>query len=268
MQTTQGNRLHSLQIIHAFLTEHAERLSGVAGTGARRQLDELLDELSAHVTEQSGNELAMQGATRKLHALRRALIRDHMTPISTIARSELSRTPEIEPFHLPRGNPTVQKLAAAASGMAQAAAPRARLFIGAGLPVDFIKGLTDAADAMVEAANERLQYNGKRRGATKGLKTTLATARRIVNVLDAFVASATHDDPALLANWQAVRRVRRVAGRPSRRTLAAAAEVPQIAAASLRLLPAPSSVESDEPLRPSVEHTVSRPDRPEPQEMR
>jgi hypothetical protein len=60
MDAEQGNRLHSLQTVDAFLTRHAERLPTVAGSGARRKLDEILAELSRYVSDQSGSALAMQ----------------------------------------------------------------------------------------------------------------------------------------------------------------------------------------------------------------
>jgi hypothetical protein len=218
MKSIQGNRLSSLRAAQQFIAEHAERLPQVADSGARHRLDELVGELDGFVTEQAGNTIQAQGATRKLHALRQVLLRDHMAPIVSIARAELAGTPELVSIRrLPRGTPSVEKLAAAAEGMAREADLHAAVFIRAGLPHDFVMRLTAAAEAVVDAASQRTLRRGRASGATVGLKGRLAAGRRVVDVLDTFVRTATHDDPALLAHWRSVRAVHAPAGRPSSR---------------------------------------------------
>jgi hypothetical protein len=168
-----------------------------------------------------------------------------MAPISTIAGLEFGDMPAITPFRVPRGTRPVQMLAAAAYGMAEAAAPYAQLFMSAGCTADFIDELTRAADAMVEADNERSQWNGQRRGATKGLRTALAAGRRIVDVLNALAKRALKDDPALLENWHAVRQVRRVTERSVRNAVPAVVEVPQVEMTPLLILVAHTTIVSD-----------------------
>src|SRR6478672_10498722 len=164
MQTTQGNMLQSLRTVKAFLEENAAKLTDVVKTGARQRLDDAIAELSGHASDQTGSALASQGATLKQRTLRQALLRDHMAPISRIARSDLPQTPEIEPLRMPRGRPTIEKLSAAAFGMAKAAAPYTGVFIAAGLPPDFIARLEAAADALVVSVSDRSQSRGKRSG--------------------------------------------------------------------------------------------------------
>ena len=213
MQTRQGNMLQSLQSVQAFLEENAGRLAGVVNTGARQKLADAIQALAEHATDQTGSHLASQGATKKQLSLRQALLRDHMQPIARVAKADLPPTPEIEPLRMPRGKPTPQRLAAAAYGMGKAAEPFAAQFTGAGLPPDFIPRLLAAADAMLASGEERLQSRGKRSGATRGLTARLTAGRKIVHVLDAFVKSALNEDPALLANWNVVKRVRRIGAR-------------------------------------------------------
>lgn len=215
MQTKQGNMLQSLQSVEAFLDEHAERLAGVVKTGARQKLAAAIAALAAHASDQSGSELASQGATKKQLALRQVLLRDHMQPIARVAKAELPPTPAIEPLRMPKGKPTPQRLAALAHGMAKAAEAFSATFVSAGLPEDFVARLVAPADAMIASGEERVQSRGRRTGATKGLTETLTAGRRIVHVLDAFVKTALTAEPALLANWNAVKRVRRVAPRPA-----------------------------------------------------
>ena len=213
MQTMQGNMLQSLRTVQAFLDENADKLGEVVKTGARQRLDETIAETTRYVAEQSGNQLASRGATQRQRVLRTLLLRDHMAPVSRIARSELPPTPEVEPFRMPKGKPTVERLAAAAHGMAKAAEPFAPVFVQAGLAPDFIAQLTGAADAMVQSLSDRSQSRGRQSGATSGLKVTLSSGRKIVHVLDAFVRTALQSDPPLLANWNAVKRVQKTAAR-------------------------------------------------------
>jgi len=170
MQTTQGSVLESLQAVQTFLTDNADRLAGVVKTGARQKLDEAIAELTTHAEEQQGSHLAAQGNTQEKRNLQLVLRRDHMAPIARIARAELPPTPAVEPLKMPKGRPTVARLAALADGMANAAAPFADTFISAGLPPDFIAQLRAATTAMVAAVAERNQNRGKRGGATTGLK--------------------------------------------------------------------------------------------------
>jgi hypothetical protein len=212
MQTSQGQMLNSLTAVQHFLDEHATKLGDVATGGARKRLDDVIAELAAHVAEQSGSDLAAQGSTKKQRALRIALIRDHMAPISRIARADLPDTPEIQPLKMPVGRPSTQKLASVARGMAKAATPFAHVFLLGGLPTDFIARLDTATNALLQAVAERSRNRGRRGGATTGLRDRLSAGRKIVQVLDALVKSAGAKDPALLADWNIVKRVQRPGG--------------------------------------------------------
>lgn len=213
MKTVQGQVLESLHSCKSFLDTNDERLAGVAQSGAGQKLIRTIVDLESHVAGQTGNQLASQIATRTQRALREALLRDHMRPIACIAKAELTETPELESLRMPAGKPTVERLAALAHGMGQAALPFAPLFAAHGLPGDFVVRLERAADAMVAALVDRRAHRGRRVGDTKGLKEKLSRGRKLVHVLDAMIQSALRDEPALLAHWNSVKRVQRMTGR-------------------------------------------------------
>ena len=119
MQTAQGTMLESLRSVETFLDAHADKLGDVVKTGARQKLTEAIAALDVHASDQTGGALASQGATQKKLSLRQALLRDHMAKIARIAAADLPNVPELEPLRMPRGKPTVEKLAALAAGMAQ-----------------------------------------------------------------------------------------------------------------------------------------------------
>jgi hypothetical protein len=210
VQTVQGNLLQSLRAVEEFLDVNAARLEGVVNTGVRQKLGETISALEMYVAEQAGSSLASQGATQRNRALRTVLVRDHMAPIARLVQAELPPAPEVDALRMPNPAWSIERLAAAAHGMAQAAAPFTDAFVAAGMKPDFVTRLTAAADAVIQAVSDRAQSRGKMSGATKGLKTTLASGRRLVRAIDAFVASEFANDPALLANWKRVKRVRKV----------------------------------------------------------
>jgi hypothetical protein len=212
MEAYQGNLLQSLRAVEEFLTSNADRLGGgVVNTGARRKLTETLAALDAHVAEQAGSTIRAQGTTRRTRALRRTLVRDHMAPVARMAQAELPPVPERDALRAPRPNWSIERLHAAAHGMAEATAPHRAEFVEAGLSEDFIEALTAAADALVRSVSDRAQSRGRVSGATKGLRTSLSAGRKLVGVLDALVARTLTVDPALLASWKRVKRVRRMA---------------------------------------------------------
>ena len=224
MRTREGRTFQSLRAVKAFLESYTDRLAGVVNTGARKRLDEIIASLTDYVATQGGSDLAAQGATRKQHALRRILLRRHMAAIARVAKADLPYAPALEPLRMPKGKPTAERLAAAAHGMAKAAAPFIDTFTTAGLPADFIEKLDDAADQLLASVAERARCRGERGGATEAIRTRLSEGRKIVAVLDVFVSAALEDDPALLANWNIVKRVQKLPG--------GAANTPSVAAAT------------------------------------
>jgi hypothetical protein len=229
MDTIQGRTLESLRTVRTFLNTHADRFPGIVDSGASKKLDALVVDLENHVSVQSGSTLESKGATEKHASQREALLRDHMAPIAKIAISELPDTPELKSLRMPRNNLSIERLRATALGMAQAAAPFADVFVKAGLPPDFIPQLVAAANATVETIGKRKLSRVAVGGATKGLKTTLSSARKTVHALDALVKSALKDDASLLAAWNVAKRVEKVSGAPSVLTQATSAPT-QVAA--------------------------------------
>lgn len=201
MRTRQGTTLQSLRAAKSFLDEHAAELAGVINTGARKRLDDAIAALDSHASEQTGNSLAAQGLTQKQRALRVVLLQDHMRAIARIATADLPNTPEFAPLRMPRGRPTPEKLAAAASGMAKVALQHLAVFTAAGLPDDFVDQLSTASESMVTALVDRTRTQSKRTGATIGLNAKLIEGRKVVGILDAFVRTALRGNLVLLGEW-------------------------------------------------------------------
>src|SRR3982751_4722867 len=133
MQSRQGNMLQSLRAVEDFLAANADPLDEIVKTGTRKKLANTIAALEATVADQAGSSVIAKGGTNRYLALRRALIRDHMGPIARIARAELPPSPEMNALRMPRHDWSMERLAAAAHGMAQAAEAYAPQFVEAGL---------------------------------------------------------------------------------------------------------------------------------------
>ena len=229
MQIVQAQQLFSLRAIRDFLLAHADTLHGVIGTSTMTKLGDGIVELAGHASDQSGNTIEAQGATKKHRALRTVLTRTYMSPIARVARIALSETPEIESLRMPTSRTNVEQLVAAARGMATAATPHAATFIAAGLPADFIGQLQRVSDAMLDSVRERRQSLGRAAGATTRIGTGISEARHVVQALDALVRVALKDEPNLLANWEQVKRVRRTRGRAAIAATSTSAVSPEVA---------------------------------------
>jgi hypothetical protein len=214
MDNKQGSVLESIRAVQNFLDAHADQLGEMNKTGVRQQLDQVVTQLTGHVTSQKDHSLASLGATRKQRALRRVLIKEHMRPIARIATADLPPTPEVQPLTMPAGHPTAAVLIAAARGMAAAAERFATVFTGAGLPADFVAQLTTATEALEAARDQQTATRSSRAGSTDVLAETLQRGRRIVRVLDSLVSNAVKDNAELLAAWKSAKRIRQT-GRPS-----------------------------------------------------
>ena len=220
MNTTQTRVLASLRTADAFLDDNAARIAGKLKPALRARLTVAMTGLASIITEQQSLTRAVTGSARDRAATRTALVRDHMAPIARVAKLELSSTPAIAQFTLPKTRLSTEKLAAAANGMAKAAVPYTDVFIAAALPDDFVAQLTAATDAMLTFNQQRAANANRRTGMTSGLGAKLKEARVIVRAVDAIVRSVLTDDPILLATWESASRVQQ-----SRPTVATPAPV-------------------------------------------
>lgn len=215
MRIEQGPMLQSLRGVETFVDHHADKLAGVVQTGAKDRLTRAIAALDDHVAMQAGGVTEARSLTQKQQALRVRLLRDHMASIARIARADLPNTPELSVLRMPKGRPTVARLAQSVDGMVPLLQQHAAVFTAAGMPADFIPQLTAAADELLESVDERSQSRNRARGATAGLKAKLSEGRKVVWILDSFVTTALKDDAALLAEWRATVRLPQRGGRPT-----------------------------------------------------
>ena len=250
MEHRQDNSLHTLRVSRDFIAAHPVQLPLTAASGTWKTLDAQIADLETHQLDQFTGVVTVLGGTKRVHALRVALLRTHMTPISRIAHVALPDTQELMPLRIPRGDPSTEKLVAAARGMAQVAGAHADVFIAAGLPSDFVAQLKAAADALLQAKDARKNTKGTTSGATKYLKDRLREARQSIHILDGLVRKELAGDTGMLKNWADTKRLPH-----ARRSSAAAAGIAPPIHVVGTISPAPATVASTTPATPAVATT-------------
>ena len=207
MNQDQTRALTMLRNVQAYMNEATTRTSLLtSATVSRRRLDEVVANLAAHMAEQEAAAIELRGATVQQHEMRARLLYRHMAPLWRIARSDLDHNLRA-PFRMPQRNVSVEKLASVAQRMANAAASHLDDFIAAGLPLDFIARLELATERMLDTMTARAVAGAQRCGTTAAIRSLFAEARKLVDVIDAFVTGAFRDDRAELARWKATRRM-------------------------------------------------------------
>ena len=209
MTTKQRNLLAALHGIDAFIDDNAAALGSVVTGDARQKLTALLAQAAAHMAELSSCGQQTRGATIANHTMRRALVREHMAPIASIAHTELRKAPDFTRLRMPKGRVNNRVLITAAEGMAKAAGPLTEIFVTKGRPADFVEQLSAATEALRASHGELSSIRSRQKAAETGIDATLVAGRKLVRMLDSSVKRALGENRALVSAWNAVKHVRR-----------------------------------------------------------
>jgi len=211
MKHRQSHVLETLRQIQVFLDANAQVI-GPAIASSRRNLDEVVTNLTNYASAQEVGNISSRGETAKQRALRAALRSDHMEPIAEVAKQMLRDVPEYHALVMPPNNITAPQLVARATAMADAAAVHEQAFKDIGLPDDFISSLRALATEVSQSIDDRKQHTSKRNGATAGLGAEEKRGRSMVKLINALVVPRLRSSDALLAEWRSAKRVPRKPG--------------------------------------------------------
>jgi hypothetical protein len=209
MEVVQQGAGATVQSVVNFVHDNAVRLGIVATSGVVQKLEGLLVVFTGHQGEQVDRSRQARAATQVHYANRKSLLRQHMAGVVAVARAEDETYPELRVLRMPPTNSSVTRLLAAAQEQRTGAAEHADVFIAAGLPADFLAQLDSAIAGMLQALEERKDVFGKAVGATRGIRTTIAAARKQIQILDKLVKTALAGDDSLLRNWEQIKRMPR-----------------------------------------------------------
>jgi hypothetical protein len=188
-----------------FLDANAQALGTISQTGARKQLDQAVSDLTGALNTQESSQHQAMGETSKQEALRNALFAQ-MRPIARIAVSTLETIPEFSSLRMPTGNPSVIATLVRAKAMADVAAPHLSTFTDAGLPADFLTQLSTAANAVQVSLGIRDDFTGTRVVATSGAVSAGRRGRHAIKVLDALIRRQVAENDDLIAGWVSAKR--------------------------------------------------------------
>ena len=207
MIAQQVRKFDMLRRVQQFLDEFAVKLFAENAAAARKELDQLVEEMGVSETAQATSTLNARSATAVLAVLRRDLVIQHMRPVATIAAAHLREVPGFEALRLPPKGVKVAVLVQDATAMAEAAREYQHVFVENGRPENFADALLAAAAAVRASIDARAQYIMSKAGARGALKATATRAHLVLRFLDAQVQSALVDDPKTLAAWKSAKRI-------------------------------------------------------------
>jgi hypothetical protein len=211
--TKQGKVIEALDRVEEFLVANREVVASAISSVAHQNFTASRDRMVEHMKVQNEHTRSIRSGSATKRALRDRLVRDHMQPISIVARAQLPTAGEFNALMVPLANRQFVGFVAAGYGMAKAAKVHEATFLAAGFDAGFIDQLVAATDALKQATAESSQKGALRVGATEGLKTESAIARYNLRLLDAFIRRAIKDR-VVLAKWRTIRRVAAAATAP------------------------------------------------------
>jgi hypothetical protein len=196
----------------------------VEGTDVKLQvLNGVIDGIEAGGEEHDASTRVTLGETKRQKALRDALRRQHMVPLSRIARRVFGVPGMDVKFQLPPFRADNEAMLSAARGMAQAAEQHAKVFQQEGLPADFLAKFRSAIDDLAGVLTVKVEGQRRRKTSKESLEKLVKRGIAAVDVLDAIVKPRLEAQPDLLETWNSVKRPIDVGGGAP-----AAVEVPQI----------------------------------------
>ena len=206
MRTRQSLVLDTARHVQGFLDDNAARI-GPSIASSRRNLDDVVAQLTTLSVAQSSGQIASRGATARQRSLRATLRSNHMKPIAEVAKQTLKDVPEFHSLTMPPRRFGATQLVHAATAMADAAELHEAVFTDVGLPDDFIVQLHAAAGAVTTSLDGRQQQVAQTTGATAGLKAQESRARSLFKLINAIVVPKLGSNAVLLAQWKSTKAI-------------------------------------------------------------
>lgn len=208
MRKSESRVLDTARNVQAFLIENAE-IVGPSIASCRRNLDDGVARLTAMAIEQGVGHAASSGATARQKSLLATLRRNHMRPVTLVAKQKLRAVPEFAPLSKPTRHLGATLLVAAAKAMAVGAQQHEAVFTDVGLPDDFIALLHAAADAVTASFAGRQVSRAEATSATAGIHAQEQRLRGLFQLIDAIVGPKLGTDAVLLSKWGSTKAIRR-----------------------------------------------------------
>jgi hypothetical protein len=207
MDSVSTKVLVTLVRTQRFLDANAAALGTINESGARKELDQAVLDLTGHANVQGASARKGMGETRQSRALRRTLYR-RMRQVARVSASKLQGVTEYAALQMPAANARIADVLARAGTMANAAEVHASVFSDAGLPADFVTQLRAAASAIEATLGDRSESGTTRVTATQGTRSACRRGRHAIKVLDSLIRLHLAEDDDLVSGWKSAKRFR------------------------------------------------------------
>jgi hypothetical protein len=207
MHATQAAVLATLRNVQQFLDDRKEELAGVDLGAGRKNVDDLVVQLTTQSIDQIAGMTHRISETARQGQLRAALRVGQMKPIAEVARATLRESPQLKPFLLPAPKTPSTQLIAIAESMGEQAKNYEQVFIQGGLPRDFLAQLSSASEALLTSLLSRAHGKSRAVGATTALAPLARRGRGALRVLDALITPKIALNDRLLGEWKAVKAI-------------------------------------------------------------
>jgi hypothetical protein len=211
MKSREAQLIDTLTRVAEFLEKNHAVVDGVIPLAARENFFKARARVTQHMRLQDAFTRGLHTNVGAKRVLRDDLIREHLLPISVVARTCLPAAGENSAFRLPKATRKFLVYVAAGYGMAEAAKPHEPTLLAAGLPADFIARLVAATELLDRSLSAKGETVSLRAEATAGLTKDGRAARRALRILDVLVRAAIKEDNTLLDRWANASRVAKVA---------------------------------------------------------
>ena len=164
MRSRQSLVLDTARHVQTFLDDNAALIVPSIAS-SRRNLDDVVAQLSVMAVPQSSGKIASRGSTARQRSLLTSLRTNHMQPTALVARQKLKDVPESYSLTMPAQKLGGSQLVAAVTAMADAAKPHEAVLTEVGFPDDFIAELHATADAVTTSIAGRQHQVAQSSGA-------------------------------------------------------------------------------------------------------
>jgi hypothetical protein len=215
MKNRQKQVIEALQRVQDFLALYPPINPAPKFAETRGALDASVKRILELTGDEYVGQRSKRDSTREQEKLRKTLLKEHLTPISRIAKAILPSDPTIQKaLAMPKQQLGSTRLATVGSAMRKAAAPYESMFVDADRPADFLARLDGAIAALRGSLVGRARNVGLHVGARKGLVQELRSARKSVQMLDAMVEDAFLGNAEVLARWRVAKRIQELPTAP------------------------------------------------------
>ena len=207
MRQDQQRQLDSLIRSQDFFDKNGVAIGPVATSPAKKQIDDAVSEVRAHVTEQGATARAIAGQSGRINGMAHELVKSHISPITKFARANLRGVSDYQTLTKTPKTGTSKKLVSQAYAIAKAAAPYATQMTAAGFPTDTVDQLFVATNELNDAIVKREPMRASRVKSTASIDKLLKDGRDGVRKIDAVLAKRLAGDAPALKAWRSASRV-------------------------------------------------------------